>query len=221
MPLCEPPASESGDGAGAAFTVLAIGAAVAVVSSAAGDTAAARDRQAQSALRHRSGRHDIAIGRRPSGRPRLLQPYPELGVSLSHRDDLLLAGFSPTAAVGVDLELDLPDNDGPVFDYGRLAADHYSPAEAVAIARLGAAAGRDAFLRLWVAKEAALKITGRGIHDGLAEPDCGHLLETLAQEGCAVVSLQRSPRLPAVRLSVCRVLLPRHPAIYCALAVAA
>lgn len=200
--------------AGAALTVLAIGSAQAVLCVGAAPTPAARDREAQSVLRGKTGRPDITVCRRPSGRPRLEQPYPELGISLSHRGDLLLAAFSPTAEVGADLELDTPD-----LDAHRLARDHYSPAEANAIARLQADAARDAFLRLWVIKEAALKVTGRGIHDGVREPECAHLLDMLSHDG-AVISLPPGPSLPALQLATRRLLLPARPTLYCAMAVA-
>lgn len=196
-----------------ANTVLAIGESVAVLvtcHAAEGD----RDALAAAALQAATGRGDIEIGRRPSGRPRLSLPHPELGVSLARRGSLLLAAFSPAGAVGVDLEL--PD-DG--IDPRRLARDHYSSAEANAV---GAAATdrarRDLFLRLWVAKEAALKATGRGIYDGADEPDLAHLCDDLMRDG-VVVSVGPGSRVPAVRLAVRRVALADGAPAYCALAV--
>lgn len=194
--------------------ILSIGPAVAVLVAGVADEPVARTAAAQAALRSCTGRADIVIGRRPSGRPRLAPPYPELAVSLSHRGDLLLAAMSPSADVGVDLEPETAE-----LDPHRLTADHFAPAEAAAIAPLDAGRGRDLFLRLWVAKEAALKVTGRGIYDGLCEPDLAHHLAALEASEAGVV-LAPSPRLPALRLAVRRVTLPGRPVTYCALAVA-
>ncbi len=169
---------------------------------------------AQQVLREYTGRADIIIGRRASGRPRLAPPYPELAVSLSHRGRNLLAAFSPMSDVGVDIE---PDD--PAIEVMRLAADHFSQAESAALATLPAVQSRDMFLRLWVAKEAALKLTGRGIFDGLGEPDLALDLEPL-RVGDRTIAVPASSRLPALTISVCRILLPGQPANYCGLAVA-
>lgn len=198
--------------AGDATTVLAIDSAVGVLVATAERGQAERDALVESHLRALTGRADIDIERRPSGRPRLAPPYLELSISLSRRDGLVLAAFSPDRRVGADLEsysLDL--------DVVSLSRDHYAPAEVKVIEDLDLAAARDVFLRLWVAKEAALKITGRGIYDGLGEPDCASVIDRLHCDG-AIAVLPASARLPALRLAVrtCRA----HDAlIYCALAV--
>ena len=149
-------------------TVLQVGPAMAVLIDVAPSSRPARDEIASAALRHATGLGDINIGRRPSGRPRLEPPYHELGVSLAARGGLLLVGFVRDRNVGVDLEL---DQQGDGFEPVRLARDHFASREADAIARLDRAAAKDLFLRLWVAKEAALKATGRGVADGLGWPD--------------------------------------------------
>ena len=131
------------------------------------------------------------------------------------RGDLMLAAFSSVGAVGVDLEIDTPDLD-PV----RLASDHFAAAEAKAVALLEPARARDVFLRLWVAKEAALKVTGRGIHDGLGEPDLHRYLDLLRIEG-SPMSLAASDRLPSLTLAVRRYVRRGAPAVYCGLAVEA
>lgn len=169
---------------------------------------------AQAHLRAATGLDDLSISRRPSGRPRLAPPYPELGVSLSARDGLLLAGVSTHAAVGVDLEVDTPG-----LDPASLAADHFATGEADAIAAHGPDAARDLFLRLWVAKEAVLKISGRGVYDGLAAPDLSGHLERLADDG-AVLHFPATATLPALRLATRRLATDGRPAIFCALAVA-
>jgi 4'-phosphopantetheinyl transferase len=110
---------------------------------------------------------NVVVAQRPSGRPRLGEGGPELGVSLSWRDGTLLVGYSPRCAVGADIEAD-----DPALDALTLARDHFAAAESRFVeAQPSAPAQRDLFLRLWVAKEAILKATGRGVYDGLDEPD--------------------------------------------------
>ncbi|MBN9062388.1 MAG: hypothetical protein BGP06_06000 [Rhizobiales bacterium 65-9] len=155
----------------------------------------------------------IAVGRRPSGRPRLDAPDAELGVSLSYRDGALLVGYSPTHQVGVDIE---PDDEA--LDVQSLARDHFAPREAVAVASMKSiAAQRDLFLRLWVAKEAVLKATGRGVHDGLDQPDFGGSLAALGADREAV-PFDASSRVPAGSVIVARVAAADAPALYLALA---
>lgn len=141
-----------------------------------------RDAVISATLSRVCGRSDIVVMRRPSGRPRLLPPYPELGVSMSHRDDLTLVGFSPTRAVGVDVEIDVP---AQTLDVARLARDHYAAAEAGRIAALPEAPARALFLSLWVGKEAMLKTIGRGTYDGLEQPDLARFAEAMLSTGPA------------------------------------
>ncbi len=174
-----------------------------------------RDQAAQAALRGATQRDDLLIYRRPSARPALKPPYHELGVSLSHRADLLLAGFSPDKAIGVDIEI----GDDRGFDPITFAADHFSPGEAAAIAGLDIVPALDTCYRLWVAKEAALKISGRGIFDGLDEPDLAKHLDCVRING-ATVRLDAGSRLPAIAVSVVRLAAPAEEPTYCALACA-
>ncbi|TXI08587.1 MAG: 4'-phosphopantetheinyl transferase superfamily protein [Rhizobium sp.] len=172
-----------------------------------------RDAAAQAALRGAAQRDDLFIYRRPSDRPALKPPYHELGISLSHRADLLLTGFSPEKAVGVDIEIE----DAVGFDPIAFAADHFSRNEATAIAGLDISTALDICYRLWVAKEAALKISGRGIFDGLDEPDLSTQLDLIRIDG-STVRAGAGSRLPAVALSVARLERSANQAIYCALA---
>lgn len=196
----------------AALPILRLGPALAVLIEDVPDDAGVRTAVAQSRLRVAAGRPDIVIGRRPSGRPRLALPDPELGVSLSHRRGLLLAAFSPASDIGADLEIASDD-----LDPGRLAADHFSPGEADAIARLPPGRARDLFLRLWVAKEAALKIIGRGVYDGMAAPELTGRLDDLQIDG-APIPLPATARLPALRLTVGCTTTAGGQAVYCGLA---
>ncbi|MFB2563098.1 4'-phosphopantetheinyl transferase family protein [Rhizobium sp. IMFF44] len=174
---------------------------------------AERDQIAQTALREATQRDDLSIYRRPSERPALRPPYHELGVSLSHRGDLLLAGFAPNNAVGVDIEIE--DING--FDPAAFAADHFSPKEAAALATLDSTAALEVCYRLWVAKEAALKISGRGIFDGLDEPDLAAQLNLLRTDG-ATIHLGAGSRLPPIALAVTRLSNAADQSVYCALA---
>lgn len=181
-------------------SVLRIGDAVAVLLTAATDDQDARNAIANAGLRRATGRNDISIRRRSSGRPCLAPPYPELGVSLARRGSLLLAGFSPASDVGVDLELAAQDDH---IDAARLAADHFGPDEAAWIAARRGARRADLFLRLWVAKEAVLKLTGRGVYDGLRNPDLGTALDQLERDG-RPFRIPSSRTTPAVNLVASR-----------------
>lgn len=193
--------------------VLAVADAIAILVRPRPGGRAERDQIAQTALRTATQRDDLSIYRRPSERPALRQPYHELGVSLSHRADLLLAGFAPNSAVGVDIEIE--DVNG--FDPVAFAADHFSTKEAAALAALDGAAALEACYRLWVAKEAALKISGRGIFDGLDEPDLSAQLNLLRTDG-ATIHLGAGSRLPPIALAVTRLGGTVDQAVYCALA---
>lgn len=195
--------------------VLRSGPALAVLLSGVGPEAAEHDRIAGAALRSVTGRHDLVLERRPSGRPRLRPPHRELAVSLSYRSGLLLAGYAPDNDTGVDVELASGVGGS---DPSRMAADHFAAAEAIAVRNAAAAEARDLLLRLWVAKEAALKTTGRGIYDGMREPDLAGHLAQLRSEGAAV-SLPASSHLPALTVAVWRPLVPGLDAApYCGLA---
>ncbi|HEY0122528.1 MAG TPA: 4'-phosphopantetheinyl transferase superfamily protein [Rhizobium sp.] len=193
--------------------VLTVGDAVAVLVRPVSGGRSERDEAAGSALRDLTRRDDLEIRRRPSDRPILPPPYNELGVSLSHREDLLLAGFSPVGAVGVDIEVEAAGD----FDPIAFAADHFSRSEAAAIAALDTGMAKDVCYRLWVAKEAALKISGRGIFDGMDEPDLAGQIPLIRTDG-ASLHLKAGSRLPAMALSVIRLMGLAEQPVYCALA---
>jgi len=168
----------------------------------------------QDVLRRQIGRHDIRLTRRPSGRPSLSAPYQELGVSIARRCGLLLAGFAPDRAVGVDLEA---GNAVSSAEVARLANDHFTLGEAAAVGDRRDEEARDLFLRLWVAKEAALKTTGRGIYDGVDEPDLhSHLAEIMRS---APIEVRAGPRVPQIALCCTTWKLPGARTMYAALAV--
>lgn len=155
----------------------------------------------------------IVVSQRPSGRPKLDAPHVELGVSLSYRDGALLIGHSPTRAVGADIE---PDDDS--LDALRLARDHFTSGEARVIeAERDNGARRDLFLRLWVAKEAILKATGRGVYDGLDEPDFTTTIAAL-RDNARPFAFAASKRVSAGSAAVTTVAPSVGPILYLALA---
>jgi 4'-phosphopantetheinyl transferase len=196
------------------MVVLRLGSSLAVLIAGVAAARDAHDRIATEALRDATGRKDILVTRRPSGRPRLLPPYPELGVSLSYRDGLLLTAFNPEGSVGADLELrDTSTN----LDPARLAADHFTAKEASSVAGLKGIAAEDLFLRLWVAKEAVLKLTGRGVYDGLLAPDLGRHLDALSRDNTPI-ALDTHERHPRLELAVSHLEREGFPAVYVGLA---
>jgi len=104
----------------------------------------------------------LVLGRGEHGKPFLTAPA-TVEFNLSHSRGALLVGISRRQALGVDIEV--PSRPRPVLD---LAERYFAPDEAVALARLAAAAQQSAFLELWSCKEAVVKALGSGIGFGLA-----------------------------------------------------
>ena len=103
------------------------------------------------------------LGRRPEeiafsvgrhGKPRLDDTSSGVRFNLSHSADLALIAIARDVEVGVDLE-----EMKPRADLDRVARRVFTEAEREAVA-LG---GEQAFYRHWVAKEAFVKATGRGV----------------------------------------------------------
>lgn len=181
----------------------------------AGATRTARDAKATRWLAAATGRCDIAIARRPSGRPRLAPPYPELAVALASTAGFLAVSCSPCHPVGVDIEVFDPSLDAVSF-----SADHYAPGEARAVAsQPSQASAVDLCQRLWVAKEAALKVSGRGVFDGLAAPDLSHALAVVTEDGAAFVCHLPTDEM-TVGVAVRRWTAPGGHVLFAALAVA-
>lgn len=189
--------------------VLRVADAVAILIQGSGR---ACDAEVTDALRAVTGDGRLAIGRRPSGRPRLMPPLAELGVSLARRGNFTAAALEARSAVGVDLERDDADLDGV-----RLARDHFAVREAEQIAVEPSDRGRELFLRLWCAKEAILKISGRGVVDGMASPDLSGVVDLLYQDG-TVASVPGGARRPATLVATRR-LTVGPDVLYVALAV--
>lgn len=157
---------------------------------------AARD---QVLLQHLAGllecpAETVVVRREPSGKPRLLAPDRPLFFSLAHRGALVVIATAWNGEVGVDLE---PLAGGSALD-AAVAGSFFSIAEQSWLAGVPAAARGEAFLRLWTAKEAVLKAAGRGIGEGLAEPDLGPVLvagQGMPEAPCRVAAAGQSWRL--------------------------
>jgi 4'-phosphopantetheinyl transferase len=119
-----------------------------------------------------------ALGLRPEavplelgahGKPRLTAAT-ELSFNVSHRGATAVIALARARTVGVDVE-SARTRTSPL----RLAARHFHPDEAAAIAALPAELATDAFLRCWTAKEAVLKALGSGLsepmHGVVVDPD--------------------------------------------------
>ncbi len=109
---------------------------------------------------------DIMVGHEPGGRPVLVAPAAELWVSLGGRDGMLAIAVSRLGPVGVDVETLARCEDGEA-----VAEALFAPAESAWLEALLPRRRPEAFARLWTGKEAVLKALGRGIIDGVADPD--------------------------------------------------
>ncbi|HST27945.1 MAG TPA: 4'-phosphopantetheinyl transferase superfamily protein [Rudaea sp.] len=103
----------------------------------------------------------VRIERGEHGKPRVAAA--QLEFNLSHAGGALLLGVSRRIVLGVDLESTRRKTRPAV----ELARRFFAPAEARALEALPESLRQAAFLRLWCAKEAALKAHGRGIGFGL------------------------------------------------------
>lgn len=105
---------------------------------------------------------DLPFAREPKGRPYLaLANAPDFNLSDTVGGSVV--AICRGGRVGIDLER--RDRDMPV---ARLAARWFAPEEAAALGALAPEPARQAFLRLWTAKEASCKATGTGIYGYLS-----------------------------------------------------
>jgi 4'-phosphopantetheinyl transferase len=103
----------------------------------------------------------VRIERGEHGKPHVADV--PLEFNLSHAGGALVLAVSRRIALGIDLE-SIRRRTRPAVE---LARRFFTPAEAGALEALPPGRRQDAFLRLWCAKEAALKAHGRGIGFGL------------------------------------------------------
>lgn len=108
------------------------------------------------------GAGDLAIERDPRGRPRLGKPFTTCDTSWSHSGQHLLVALGHGLRVGIDLEWLRPRPSAMA-----LARRFFRAHEVDWLALQPAAQRERAFLRLWCAKEAALKAHGHGLAFGL------------------------------------------------------
>ena len=94
------------------------------------------------------------------GKPTFVEPG-DLHFNLSHSQGAIMAAFS-SDPVGLDIE-----GCGHSRDFAAIARRFFFPEEAEAVLQ----SGNDreaAFLRIWTAKEAIVKLSGEGLAGGLA-----------------------------------------------------
>lgn len=103
----------------------------------------------------------VRIERGAHGKPYVADA--PLEFNLSHAGGALMLAVSRRTALGIDLE-SIRRKTRPAVE---LARRFFTPAEAKALEALPPNRRQDTFLRLWCAKEAALKAHGRGIGFGL------------------------------------------------------
>ena len=102
--------------------------------------------------------------RGPHGKPELTGPGPWPQVSLSRSGDLAALAVAGTRRVGVDIQRLLAG-----LDVGRMARRFYPPHEARFVTSAGGTTRQvDRFTRLWVRKEACVKVSGGRLLPGLA-----------------------------------------------------
>jgi 4'-phosphopantetheinyl transferase len=101
---------------------------------------------------------ELSFAAGPQGKPRLARPVSPLRFNLSHSAGRALIAVTHETEVGVDIEQIRPRADLP--GVGRRV---FTEAEREAIEAAGAGRRDAAFYRHWVAKEAFVKATGRGI----------------------------------------------------------
>lgn len=120
-----------------------------------------------------TGRDPGAIDRTPFGKP-FFRGARDFHFNISHCGDMVLAALS-SEPVGLDVEVS-----GRRRDFAAIARRFFRAEEADEVARAGDS-GEEVFLRLWTAKEAMLKLSGRGISGGLnlarVSPDGSGLLD--------------------------------------------
>jgi 4'-phosphopantetheinyl transferase len=125
---------------------------------------------AHGAVRVILGRHlglppgSLRWRRGPHGKPELAGPGPLPQVSLSKSGGLAALAVAGNRRVGVDIQRLLAD-----LDVARMAHRFYPPHEARFVTSEGSAARQvDRFTRLWVRKEACVKVSGGRLLPGLA-----------------------------------------------------
>jgi 4'-phosphopantetheinyl transferase len=119
----------------------------------------------RTAVGRRLGRDPASLrfARGPNGKPALAPTGEDrIHFSVSTSGSRCLVAVSSHGPVGVDLELVTP-----LPELERIAAGHFAPAEAAAIAERPPGLRLRAFYECWTRKEAYLKASGIGLAGGL------------------------------------------------------
>jgi len=120
---------------------------------------------------------EIYTGRNPGAVDRTGKPFfqnmRDMHFNISHCDGMVLAAVS-AAPIGLDVE-----RTGRRRDFEAIARRFFHAEEADEVARAGVR-GEEVFLRMWTAKEAMLKLSGRGISGGLN-------LARISSDGCGLL----------------------------------
>lgn len=106
-------------------------------------------------------KEDVPLQISDSGKPFLDPQLWSGSFNLSHSDDFLLLGIGDTVQLGVDIECCTKPR-----DLDGIAAMIMHPEELAHFNQLPLEARTDYFFHLWVAKEALVKMLGRGISYG-------------------------------------------------------
>ncbi len=109
---------------------------------------------------------DVEINSSPSEKPTLTGPSarvePGLRFNYSHSEDLLLLAISQENELGVDVERIRPE-----IDHFVIARHFFAAEERSWLQSLSSRDQVEAFYRLWICKEAALKAEGSGLRQSL------------------------------------------------------
>ena len=120
--------------------------------------------------RYRCDPRALSLTDGPHGKPHLQEPpegNPILHFNVAHTADVVVAAFSRTHPVGIDVESQHRD-----ADVDALAQRVLTEAERRRWRTGPEAHRRDMFLHLWTCKEAFLKATGRGLQRALRTIEC-------------------------------------------------
>lgn len=107
--------------------------------------------------------HKVVFSRGARGKPQLADGQIPWHFNVSHSGDDVLLAVTQLGQVGIDLEC----HDRQKRDPLAIARRYFHPNEADALALLPTQSQLQAFLRMWVIKEAMLKAVGQGVRDGL------------------------------------------------------
>lgn len=104
---------------------------------------------------------DLVFSYGSSGKPRLKNAH-GLHFNLAHSGERAAYAVSTVRPVGIDIEFVARN-----IEFERIARRFFAPNEFAALIKLPTSRRRRAFFRLWTAKEAVIKATGKGLAQSL------------------------------------------------------